>query len=92
MCRRIKAITSDSFKPNWASIASNAVRSSHAISTMRDRLASQCNSFDELIRDPIFLQPEPIRALVKSRRFQWLAGTSSRHPIGVHTSKDRVHQ
>ena len=31
-CRRIRSITLDSFKPNWASIASNAVLSSQAIS------------------------------------------------------------
>ena len=36
MCRRIKSMTADSFNPNWASIASNAVRSSQAISTMRE--------------------------------------------------------
>jgi hypothetical protein len=41
MCRRIKAMTADSFKPNCASIASNAVRSSQAISTMREILDSQ---------------------------------------------------
>jgi len=37
--RRIKAITADSFKPNWDSMASKEVRSSHAISMMRDRSA-----------------------------------------------------
>lgn len=41
ICRRIKAMTADSFRPNWASMVSNAVRSSHAISTMREILASQ---------------------------------------------------
>ena len=46
MCRRIRAITADSFKPNWASIASKAVRSSQAISTTRERLASQSNLED----------------------------------------------
>jgi hypothetical protein len=40
MCLRIKSMTADSSKPNWASIASNAVRSSQAISTMREMLAS----------------------------------------------------
>jgi len=40
MCLRIKSITADSFKPNWASIASNAVRSSQAISIMREIVAS----------------------------------------------------
>jgi len=40
MCWRIKSITADSFKPNWASIASNAVRSSQAISIMREMVAS----------------------------------------------------
>jgi hypothetical protein len=39
ICLRIKAMTADSFKPNCASIASKAVRSSHAISTMRETLA-----------------------------------------------------
>lgn len=41
MCRRIKAMTADSFKPNCASIASNAVRSSQAITTVREILDSQ---------------------------------------------------
>ena len=41
MCRRIKSITADSVKPNWASIASKVVRSSQAISTIREMLDSQ---------------------------------------------------
>jgi hypothetical protein len=36
MCARINAITADSFNPNCVLIASNGVRSSHAISTMRE--------------------------------------------------------
>ena len=55
MCPRIKSMTADSSKPNWASIASKAVRSSHAISTMREMLlsdrtkASSARSFLELV-------------------------------------------
>ena len=41
MWRRMSAITADSFKPNCASMASNAVRSSQAISTTREMFASQ---------------------------------------------------
>ena len=55
MCRRIEAVTADSFKLNWASIASSSVRSAHAIFAMRDRLASQRNSFDALIRGALSL-------------------------------------
>lgn len=65
MCRRIKVTTADSFKPNWASIASNVVRSSQAISTMRDRLASQCNLLDALIRVALLLESDPAQALSK---------------------------
>jgi hypothetical protein len=38
--RRINEITADSLSPNWASMASNAVRSSQAISTIREMLAA----------------------------------------------------
>lgn len=39
MCLHIGAMTADSSNPNWASIASKAVRSSQAISTMPEMLA-----------------------------------------------------
>ena len=51
MCFRINAITADSFRPNWASMASNAVRSSQAISTMREMQDSESTETRDEVAD-----------------------------------------
>ncbi len=51
MCFRINAITAESFRPNWASMASNAVRSSQAISTMREMQDSESTETRDEVAD-----------------------------------------